>query len=131
MNYLLPVQVGAPDYLNHLNKQMTCFFSIDTNNNKFNLSHIENITQPTLGHYLAGLLEGDGHIIWSKFSNGKISYPYIAITFVNKDLPLITKLVEMFGGRLRFKNKENAILWTVSTHKNLINLIICFLIFLK
>ena len=29
----------------------------------------------------------------------------------------------MFGGRLRFKNKENAIVWTVSTHKNLINLI--------
>ena len=62
-NYLLPVQVGAPDYLNLFKKQMTCFYFIDTNNNKFNLSHIENITQPTLGHYLAGLLEGDGHII--------------------------------------------------------------------
>ena len=29
----------------------------------------------------------------------------------------------MFGGRLRFKNKENAIVWIVNTHKELINLI--------
>lgn len=128
LNYLLPVQVGAPDYLNLLNNQMTCFYSIETNNNKFNLSsnfsHFkENITHPTLGPYLAGLFEGDGHIILSKLANGKISYPYIAITFVNKDLPLINKLVEMFGGRLRFKNKENAIVWIVNKHKELINLI--------
>ena len=79
----------------------------------------------SIGPYLAGLFEGDGHIILSKIINnkGKISYPYIAITFVNKDLPLINKLVEMFGGRLRFKNKENAIVWIVNTQKELINLI--------
>jgi hypothetical protein len=41
--------------------------------------------------------------------NGNKSYPYIAITFVNKDLPLVNKLLELFGGRLRFKIKENAI----------------------
>ena len=29
----------------------------------------------------------------------------------------------MFGGRLRFKNKENAIVWIVSTHKELVNLV--------
>lgn len=114
MNYLLPVQIGAPDYLRLLNKQMTCFYSIDKNNNKLNLSSdlskIKIHSIPVmLGSYLTGLLEGDGHIILPKFANGKISYPYIAITFVNKDLPLINKLVEMFGGRLRFKNKENAI----------------------
>ena len=128
MNYLLPVQVGAPDYLNLLNKQMTYFYSIDTKNNNFNLSsnlsHIKvNSTQPTLSSYLAGLFEGDGHIILSKLTNAKISYPYIAITFVNKDLPLINKLVEMFGGRLRFKTKENAIVWIVNRHQELINLI--------
>ena len=128
MNYILPVQVGAPDCLNLLNRLMTCFYSIENNNNKFNsssnFSHIkENISHSTLGPYLAGLFEGYGHIILSKFTNGKISYPYIAITFVNKDLPLINRLVEMFGGRLRFKNKENAIVWTVNKHKELINLI--------
>ncbi|MGH2313441.1 LAGLIDADG family homing endonuclease, partial [Streptococcus uberis] len=64
-----------------------------------------------IGSYLAGLFEGDGHIILSKQkdSKSKITYPYLAITFVNKDLPLVNKLKELFGGRLRFKNKENAI----------------------
>ena len=128
MNYLLPVQVGAPDYLNLLNKQMTYFYSIDTKNNIFNLysnlSHIKvNSTQPTLSSYLAGLFECYVLIILSKLTNAKISYPYIAITFVNKDLPLINKLVEMFGGRLRFKTKENAIVWIVNRHQELINLI--------
>nr|YP_010697743.1 LAGLIDADG homing endonuclease [Porodaedalea niemelaei]WCF76639.1 LAGLIDADG homing endonuclease [Porodaedalea niemelaei] len=75
----------------------------------------------SLGPYLAGLFEGDGQIILSK--EGRISYPYIAITFVNKDLPLITKLVEICGGRLRFKNKENAIVWIINNHKELISLI--------
>ena len=127
-NYLLPVQVGAPDYLKNLIKKMILFYSIDSNFKKLNLcsnlSPIKfNSTPPMLGPYLAGLFEGDGHIILSKFVNGKISYPYIAITFVNKDLPLINKLVEMFGGRLRFKNKENAIVWIVNTHKELVNLV--------
>ena len=66
-----------------------------------------------IGSYLAGLFEGDGHIVLSKSitvdSKVKNTSPYIAITFVNKDLPLINKLLEKFGGRLRFKNKENAI----------------------
>ena len=107
MNYLLPVQVGAPDYLKNLIKKMILFYSIDSNFKKLNLcsnlSPIKfNSTPPMLGPYLAGLFEGDGHIVLSKVINskGKISYPYIAITFVNKDLPLINKLVEMFGGRL-------------------------------
>jgi hypothetical protein len=66
-----------------------------------------------IGSYLAGLFEGDGHIVLSKSitEDSKVlnTSPYIAITFVNKDLPLINKLLEKFGGRLRFKNKENAI----------------------
>lgn len=37
----------------------------------------------------------------------------------------------MFGGRLRFKNKENAIVWIVNTHKELINLIITINGFLR
>jgi len=78
-----------------------------------------------LNSYLAGFFEATGHIILSKKINGsnKISYPYIAITFVNKDLPLINKLIELFGGRLRFQNKENAIVWIVNTHKELVSLI--------
>nr|YP_010470463.1 LAGLIDADG endonuclease [Inonotus hispidus]UVF37951.1 LAGLIDADG endonuclease [Inonotus hispidus] len=78
-----------------------------------------------IGPYLAGLVEGDGHIVLSKIyqSKGTISYPYVAITFVNKDLPLINKLLENFGGRLRFKTKENAIVWTISKHNELLSFI--------
>lgn len=128
MNYLLPVQVGAPDYLKIFLKKMILFYSIDSNLNKLNLSSklspIKLNSRPTLlGHYLAGLLEGDGHIIIPQLLEGKTSYPYIQITFVNKDLPLINKLVEMFGGRLRFKNKENAIVWIVNKHNDLVNLV--------
>ena len=81
----------------------------------------------SIGPYLAGLFEGDGHIVLSKsiIVNSKVknTSPSIAITFVNKDLPLINKLLEKFGGRLRFKNKENAIVWIISSHKELINMI--------
>ena len=79
----------------------------------------------SLGPYLAGLLEGAGHIILSKKMNskGNISSHYIAITFVKKDLPLILKLVEKYGGRLRFKDKENAIVWIINNHESLIKFI--------
>ena len=48
-----------------------------------------------LNSYLAGLFDAKGYIGLSKMINskGKISYPYIAITFVNKDLPLVLKLI--------------------------------------
>ena len=83
----------------------------------------------SIGPYLAGLFEGDGHIILSKSiivdSSNKVknTSPSIAITFVNKDLPLINKLLDKFGGRLRFKDKENAIVWIIGSQKELINMI--------
>lgn len=142
-NYMLPVLIGAPDYFFNLNKQVICIFSINKNYSKrSNFSNLNSNLQikqtaelsnfkvntsdsQFIGPYLAGLFEGDGHVILSKVVNskGKISYPYIAITFVNKDLPLINKLVEICGGRLRFKNKENAIVWIINSHKELINII--------
>lgn len=133
-NYLLPVQIGAPDYYNYFNQIITSLnttYGSDKNKNKMT-SYTESTCVKwnkdpfhSLGPYLAGLFEGGGHISLSKILNskGKISYPYIAITFVNKDLPLINKLVELYGGRLRFKDKENAILWIINTHKELMNLI--------
>jgi len=154
-NYLVPVQVGAPDYIQILNKlKRLCYFnSIDLNytwnntdfssfcflkeNNELRvlpfkeqqvereeLSKLNVNCSKFMGPYLAGLFEGDGHLILSKVSSkGKRSSPYLSITFVNKDLPLIQKLTELLGGRLRFKNKENAIVWIIGTHKELVNLI--------
>lgn len=145
LNFLLPVQVGAPDYFKYLNKLYLYFNSNDNNNNYNNIDSsfpqvkhyypslafgaprnpLNNTTKYTIGPYLAGLFEGDGHIILSKVINskGKISYPYIAVTFVNKDLPLVNKFIELFGGRLRIKTKENAIVWIINTHNELVNLI--------
>jgi hypothetical protein len=44
-----------------------------------------------LGHYLAGLIEGDGTIIvpvTSRNKKGKLLYPKVKITFVDKNVPL-------------------------------------------
>lgn len=138
-NYFLPIHLGAPDYFKYLPYNFYCgappsFYSInnynrfdtpsDLSNNKDNTYNFNSI-----GAYLAGLFEGDGHIILSKKLNskGKIIYHYIAITFVNGAAkpPLVKKFIEIFGGRLRIKNKgaKRAIVWTISIQKELVNLI--------
>jgi LAGLIDADG endonuclease len=137
-NYFLPVHIGAPDYFNYLNKRLTRFytnkFSTYSEYDQKSQSNMQQLAKTNsdanskphfIGSYLAGLFEGDGHISLSKVVNtkGKISYPYLALTFVNKDLPLINKLIEKYGGRLRFKNKENAIVWIINTHKELIKVV--------
>ena len=54
-----------------------------------------------LGSYLAGLIEGDGSIIVPKTirnQKGKLLYPIVKITFVEKDKPLALKIKEVIGG---------------------------------
>lgn len=54
-----------------------------------------------MGHYLAGLIEGDGAIIVPatlRSEKGKLLYPTIKITFVDKDTPLALKIKEVLGG---------------------------------
>jgi len=138
-NYFLPIHLGAPDYFKYLPAWAynlycgdTSSYSIENNNynhlaSSSDLSNIkDNIFNfNSIGPYLTGLFEADGHIYLSKQINskGKITTQYIAITFVNKDLPLVNKFIELFGGRLRFKNKENAIVWIINVHTELVNLI--------
>ena len=53
-----------------------------------------------LGSYLAGLIEGDGSIIVPKTirnQKGKLLYPIVKITFVEKDNPLALKIKEVIG----------------------------------
>jgi hypothetical protein len=53
-----------------------------------------------LGSYLAGLIEGDGSIIVPKTirsQKGKLLFPKVKITFVDKDMPLALKLIENFN----------------------------------
>jgi hypothetical protein len=117
-NYLLPVQCGAPDlkkifyskFLNNLNNKLTYENKIQSSISDINNFNTDS-SKIKLGSYLAGLFEGDGHLYLPENSKLKIGkfYPYIAITFPNKDYPLICKLHKLFGGNLRFKIKENAI----------------------
>jgi len=54
-----------------------------------------------LGHYLAGLIEGDGSIIVPKTirnQKGKLLYPVVKITFVDKDALLAIKIKESLNG---------------------------------
>lgn len=64
-----------------------------------------------LGHYLAGLIEGDGSIIVPKTirnQKGKLLYPVVKITFVDKDAPLAQKIQEgLKGGTMvHYKNSN-------------------------
>lgn len=119
MNYLLPVQCGAPDltkifysnFLNTLNNNQK-YENIQSSINditNFNADSSKIKSKIRIGSYLAGLFEGEGYLYFPEFSKLKIFYPYIAITFQIKDFPLICKLQNLFGGNLRFKIKENTI----------------------
>jgi len=70
--------------------KQTLFYS--NLNNETNLSN-------NLGSYLAGLIEGEGSIIVPKTirnQKGKLLYPKVKITFVEKDTSLAYKLIELF-----------------------------------
>jgi len=65
------------------------------------LSHSSFNNDSLLGHYLAGLIEGDGSIIVPKIirnQKGKLLYPVVKITFVEKDAPLAEKIKQVLNG---------------------------------
>ena len=77
-----------------------------------NLISIEKIEKNNkLGSYLAGLIEGDGHIVlpFLSESSKKGSSPRFEITFHDSNLPLAQKLVETLNcGKVRFLKTQNA-----------------------
>ena len=107
-NYLLPVQVGAPDYI----KSVRQFNDLSS--------------KSKLGSYIAGLWEGDGHIWIPKTiyaPSGKKYMPQFSITFVESDYPLIKKLKSLLGGSIRQKKENHAYVWTLSSISDLNNII--------
>ena len=162
-NYLLPIQIGAPDYNNkfylfsiknskkktvELNKKLLTSRNLLSTSSRVGTltgKGLKEIKTSQLGSYLAGLWEGDGHISVpfplssplpaSKEEKGdrglnnkaakpeKQRYPYLAITFTNKDEPLVIHLQTLLGGNIRYKYKENALVWTIGSRDQLISIV--------
>lgn len=61
--------------------------------------------------YLAGLWEGDGQITLAKRSSrGKcINTPALHITFKKSNRPLVKKIISYWGGWIRVKKKNKAL----------------------
>lgn len=76
-----------------------------------------------LGHYLAGLIEGDGTIIVpskekARSPKGKIYYPSIQIIFHLKDLPLALVILQVIGqGSLHRKKGVKAYVLSINNLK--------------
>ena len=119
MNYLVPVQIGAPDkfssYLRVFNTMLSFrrLFSV--------------VQSPQrLRAYLAGLWEGDGHIWIPKTTHapsGKKYNPHFAITFTEYDYPLVLVLKTILGGTIRHKKENHAYVLTISSISGLLNII--------
>lgn len=108
-NYLVPVQIGAPDCTKHIIRWTSYL-----------------VSPSKFGHYLAGLWEGDGHIWIPKTTHapsGKRYTPHFAITFAACDYPLVCMLKLMIGGNIRHKVDDNAYVLTITSIDSLLYLI--------
>lgn len=150
-NFMVPILIGAPDIycLSSGFAVNTVAFSykvgtaghfvassnLFANNNYYTSADLgvkspisslpSPLDHPAIGSYLAGLWEGDGHILVPTYNgNGIITNtPCVAITGGQKQLPLIKEFQKKFGGWIRYKNKENAVVWTITAQRDLLNLV--------
>jgi hypothetical protein len=118
-NFFVPLLIGAE-------KQSKIIFNkyeneLSNNNNNSNINCNTNFNS-----YLAGLFEGDGHIVISKGNNynknkiAKIRKISLGITFNIKDLALCEHLkFKLQHGLIRIKDKENACVLTFHTDKGI------------
>lgn len=125
-NYIVPVQLGAPDY--KLYRSISKKVLIQPNLVR-NVRMASTVLSSQLGPYLAGLWEGDGHV-WipqtTHSPGGNLYAPTLSITFDHSDKPLAVAIKLLVGGNLRYKEANHAYVLTVSgkaliTVINLIN----------
>jgi LAGLIDADG endonuclease len=134
LNYFVPLLIGAGNhillifyFINHIiNYSFSHLLNTSFHNNilrfnKKNFIHIKNrINNKFFGSYLAGLFEGDGHVLIVK-PHIKSSRYTICITFHIKDLPLCEHIKNKIKhGWIRMKIKENACVLTFYTDEGLI-----------
>lgn len=102
-NYMVPVLIGAPD------KHSSKAFSTTIDAFK---------KESSLGAYLAGLWEGDGHI-WipstTHAPSGKRYSPKFCITFHSSDYFLAKHLRSLLGGSIQDKKENNAYVLVITS----------------
>ena len=78
-----------------------------------------------LAPYLAGLIEGDGHIaVHDKNSNSKVFRPKILIVFNEKDKPLANKLSTELGvGKVIDRSKAGHVLFQILAKQEVLKVI--------
>lgn len=116
-NWLVPILIGAPDNLELLN-----YYSILFTTSSNLLMHNNLHSNTKMASYLAGLWEGDGHIVLSTHNNT----PCIAVTFSDNNAPLVDFLIKNYGGWVRIKKKESSLVWTITKQIDLLK-IVCLL----
>ena len=83
--------------------------------NSINLNNLNKALPLELGHYLAGLIEGDGTIaVHDKASSSKKYSPIIIIVFKKSDLPFAKFLCELTNcGKVYQKPERGYVLWQI------------------
>jgi len=123
-NYLVPVQIGAPDYISKYTTAIVGSINAALQPKLGNLKRLSQLAFPSrLGAYIAGLWEGDGHIWIPKTTHapsGKRYTPHFAITFAEADYPLVLVLKTLLGGTIRHKVENHAYVLTLSSIPSLI-----------
>lgn len=123
-NYLVPVQIGAPDYISKYTTAIVGSINAALQPKLGNLKRLSQLASPSrLGAYIAGLWEGDGHIWIPKTTHapsGKRYTPHFAITFAEADYPLVLVLRALLGGTIRHKVENHAYVLTLSSIPSLI-----------
>jgi hypothetical protein len=114
LNYLVPVQIGAPDMAKKENQRQYLSEEIKEEYNSI-VKLKNNIKNRDLdGSYLAGLIEGDGYI-----SITKEDRVILGITFNNKDIILANFILNKIGQGTIVKRKTNSVELRFSARKSI------------
>lgn len=92
---------------------------------KIQLRHYSSNVQSNIGPYLAGLIEGDGHIaVQDEKSNSRVHRPKIIIAFNIKDKPLAEKLCTLLKvGKVIDKSKAGHVLLQILAKEEVLKII--------
>lgn len=93
-----------------------------------NLRHYSDNENKLIYSYLAGLIEGDGHLNVPKGlknSSGKNTVATIEVIFVLKDAPSAEFLKKIFGGNIYVITNKNCIKWAIQDKKSVTFIVNC------